>query len=156
MPYPQRKPATYQDIIDLPENLVGEIIDGELYVQPRPAPRHARPSSLLGGKLTGPFDEGTGGPGGWWILDEPELHLDRHIEVPDLAGWRRERMPKLPDTAWFELVPDWVCEVPSPGTARKDRAKKMPLYAAQGVSQDRRGGNEKGDGNRRRPHRLYS
>ena len=133
MALPLRKPATYQDIIDLPENLVGEIIDGEIYAQPRPAPRHARASSLLGGKLTGPYDEGLGGPGGWWILDEPELHLGPHVLVPDLAGWRRERMPKLPDSAWFELSPDWVCEVLSPGTAAKDRAKKMPRYAEEGV-----------------------
>lgn len=133
MAQPQLKPACYQDIIDLPEHIVGEIIDGELYVQPRPAPRHARATSLLGGKLTGPYDEGYGGPGGWWILDEPELHLGRNVLVPDLAGWRRERMPRLPDIAWFELAPDWACEVLSPGTARKDRAKKMPIYAKEGV-----------------------
>lgn len=133
MAVPRRRPATYQDILDLPEHLVGEIIDGELYTQPRPAPRHARASSSLGGKLTGPFDEGTDGPGGWWILDEPELHLGPHIQVPDIAGWRRERMPRLPDTAWFDLAPDWVCEVLSAGTAAKDRGKKMPVYAAHGV-----------------------
>ena len=85
---------------------------------------------MVGGKLMGPFDAGEGGPGGWWNLDEPELHLGPHILVPDLAGWRRERMPSLPDTAWFELAPDWACEVLSPGTARKDRVKKMPIYAA--------------------------
>jgi Uma2 family endonuclease len=129
----QRKPATYQDIIDLPEHLVGEIIDGELYTQPRPAPRHVRASSSLGDELVSPFDKGRGGPGGWWIFDEPELHLGPHIQVPDLAGWRRERMPSLPETAWFELPPDWICEVLSPKTAGKDRAKKMPIYAAQGV-----------------------
>lgn len=133
MAHPQPRSATYQDIVDLPEHLVGEIIAGELYTQPRPAPRHARASSVVGGKLTGPFDEGDGGPGGWWILDEPELHLGPHILVPDLAGWRRERMPRLPDTAWFELAPDWACEVLSPGTARKDRVKKMPIYAGTGV-----------------------
>lgn len=133
MPVPQRKSATYQDLIDLPENLVGEIIDGELHAQPRPAPRHARASSLLGGKLTGPYDEGSGGPGGWWILDEPELHLGPHILVPDLAGWRRERMPSLPETAYFTQAPDWVCEVLSPSTARVDRIDKLPIYAAEGV-----------------------
>jgi len=133
MALPLLKPASYQDIIDLPEHLVGEIIDGELYVQPRPAPRHAQSASSLGDELVSPFGKGRGGPGGWWILDEPELHLGTNVLVPDLAGWRRERMPKLPDTAWFELAPDWVCEVLSPGTAAKDRAKKMPLYAAEGV-----------------------
>ena len=133
MALPLRKPVSYQDIIDLPEHVVGEIIDGELYVQPRPAPRHAQTASSLGDELVSPFSKGRGGPGGWWILDEPELHLGPHVLVPDLAGWRRERMPKLPDTAWFELAPDWVCEVLSPGTAAKDRAKKMPHYAAEGV-----------------------
>lgn len=133
MAVPQYKLACYQDIIDLPENLVGEIIDGELYTQPRPAPRHARSSSSLGSELFGPYDRGKGGPGGWWILDEPEWHFGRQVLVPDLAGWRRERMPKLPDTAWFELAPDWLCEVLSPSTARKDRAKKMPIYAQEGV-----------------------
>jgi hypothetical protein len=100
MGHPVHHRASYEDIVNLPENLVGEIIAGELITHPRPAPRHARASSLLGGELTGPFDKGTGGPGGWWILDEPELHLDVHVLVPDLAGWRRERMPRLPDAAW--------------------------------------------------------
>lgn len=125
--------ARYEDLFDLPENLVGEIILGQLHTHPRPAPRHARAYASLGGSLWGPFDKGSGGPGGWWILDEPELHIDGHILVPDLAGWRRERMPTLPETAWFELTPDWVCEILSPGTARTDRVLKMPIYAAMGV-----------------------
>jgi Uma2 family endonuclease len=133
MAHPQPKPATYEDLLNLPEHLVGEIIDGELYTQPRPVPRHIRASSSLGDELVGPFDKGRDGPGGWWILDEPELHLGPNILVPDLAGWRRERMPKLPDTTWFELAPDWVCEVLLPSTAGKDRARKMPMYAANGV-----------------------
>ncbi len=125
--------ASYDDILALPENLVGEIIRGVLHTHPRPAPRHARVYSSLGGNLWNPFDKGSGGPGGWWILDEPELHLGENVLVPDLAGWRRERMPALPDTAWFELAPDWVCEILSPATARTDRVLKMPLYAQQGV-----------------------
>ncbi|EIC21246.1 Uma2 family endonuclease [Thiorhodovibrio frisius] len=125
--------ATYEDILDLPEHLVGEIIHGALITQPRPAPRHALASSSIGSDLLGPFQKGRGGPGGWWILDEPELHLGPHILVPDLAGWRRERLPGLPETAWFEMAPDWVCEVLSPGTARMDRADKLPIYALQGV-----------------------
>lgn len=133
MALPQHKPATYEDLLILPDSLIAEIIDGELYTQPRPGPRHARASSLLGGNLTSPFDEGRGGPGGWWILDEPELHLACDILVPDLAGWRRERLPKLPEGAFFELAPDWVCEVLSAGTARQDRVVKMPIYAKQGV-----------------------
>ncbi len=130
---PARKLATYEDLFDLPENLIGEIINGRLITQPRPAPRHARAHSCLGVRIGGPFDLGDGGPGGWWILDEPELHITGDILVPDLAGWRRERMPRLPDTAWFETVPDWVCEILSPSTARDDRAEKMPLYARMGV-----------------------
>ncbi|MDR2155648.1 MAG: Uma2 family endonuclease [Burkholderiaceae bacterium] len=125
--------TTYDDLCALPPNRVGEIVRGVLYSQPRPAPRHVRSSSMLGGKLIPRFDEGDGGPGGWWILDEPELHLDDDVLVPDLAGWRRERMPVLPDTAWFDLAPDWVCEILSPGTARLDRIEKMPIYAAAGV-----------------------
>ena len=126
--------ATYQDIEDLPSNMVGEIIHGILHAHPRPAPRHALSSSSLGVDISGPYQLGRGGPGGWWILDEPELHLGDDIFVPDLAGWKRERMPALPETAWFELEPDWICEVLSPSTARLDRAEKMPLYAHYGVS----------------------
>ncbi len=96
-------------------------------------PKHALAYSSLGDELVGPYHKGRGGPGGWWILDEPELHLDADILVPDLAGWRRERMPALPQSAWFELVPDWVCKILSPSTAREDRAVKMPIYAREGV-----------------------
>ncbi|MBN2679707.1 Uma2 family endonuclease [Acidithiobacillus montserratensis] len=126
--------ARYEDLFDLPENMVGEIIDGQLHTHPRPAPAHARACSALGVKVGNPFDQGTGGPGGWWILDEPELHLNADIFVPDLAGWRRERMPALPNIAWFEMAPDWVCEVLSPATARTDRALKLPRYATAGVA----------------------
>lgn len=134
MANPAVKFATYEDILDLPPNLVGEIIFGQLITHPRPAPRHARAGSSLGIRIGGRFDLGDGGPGGWWILDEPELHIGGHILVPDLAGWRRERMPRLPDTAWFECVPDWVCEILSPSTARIDRADKLPIYGNLGVS----------------------
>lgn len=133
---PSPTPATYQDIIDLPEHLVGEIVDGELIVSPRPTPRHARASSVAGMDLGSPFDRKPGdprGPGGWWIYDEPELHFGKRILVPDLAGWRRERMPSRPETAWFELPPDWVCEVVSPGTVRHDRVKKARIYLEEGV-----------------------
>jgi len=134
MPRPAQRRACYNDILDLPENRVGEILLGELHTHPRPAPRHARAYSALGYLIGGPFDGEIGGPGGWWIIDEPELHLGADILVPDLAGWRRERMPTLPETAWFGLPPDWVCEILSPSTASIDRAVKMPLYAREQVA----------------------
>lgn len=119
----------------VPEECVAEILDGELHVQPRPCVRHARAASRLGGDLSGFDREGTGGPGGWTILFEPALHLGQRPDrlVPDLAGWRRERMPKLPDTAAIELAPDWVCEVLSDRTERVDRTKKRRIYAREGV-----------------------
>lgn len=133
MPEPAPTPATYEDLLQVPDHLVAEIVDGELITSPRPASRHARTASGLGGKLIPPFDHGDDGPGGWWIIFEPELHLGRDILVPDLAGWRRERMPEYPDAAYFELAPDWVCEVVSPSTGRLDRVRKMPKCAGYGV-----------------------
>jgi Uma2 family endonuclease len=129
-----RRRATYEDLCAVPEHLVAELIGGDLYTSPRPALPHARASSSLGSLITGPFDFGRGGPGGWVILDEPELHLGRDVLVPDLAGWRRERMPKLPDGAAVDLAPDWVCEVQSPTTAAHDRVRKMPIYLRAGVT----------------------
>ena len=128
-----RTAATYEDLCRLPENVIGEIIDGDLVVSPRPAPRHAIATSYLGGELTGPYGRGRGGPGGWLILDEPELHLGGHVLVPDLAGWLRERMPTAPETAWFAVRPDWVCEVLSPSTAILDRTRKQDIYREQEV-----------------------
>lgn len=122
---PFDRPATYDDLAALPDTLVAEIVNGELHASPRPAPRHARAGSIVGGLLVPPFDRGHGGPGGWWILDEPELHLAQDVLVPDLAGWRRTRMPHLPETAYFPVAPDWICEVLSPSTAMLDRAKKL-------------------------------
>ena len=131
---PKSRPASYEDILRLPENVVGEIVDGELIVSPRPASRHALASSVIGAEVAGPFHRGRGGPGGWVILDEPELHLDTQVLVPDLAGWRRERMPTYPDVAWFSLAPDWVCEVLSPSTALIDRTRKQDIYREHGVA----------------------
>jgi Uma2 family endonuclease len=128
-----RRPATYQDVLDAPEHMVAELIRGALYLQPRPAPRHARSSSVLGGELVPPFDRGRGGPGGWWILDEPELHHGEDVLVPDVAGWRRERLPAFPTGPWLELAPDWVCEVLSPGTRRIDLTDKRDIYGLSGV-----------------------
>jgi Uma2 family endonuclease len=123
-----QKRATYDDLLKLPENMVGEIIDGELIVSPRPAFPHLLATSELGHDLISPFGRGRGGPGGWWIVDEPELHFGEDVVVPDLAGWRKERMPRYPRTAAVELPPDWVCEVISPSTARIDRTAKLRVY----------------------------
>ncbi len=129
-----RRPENlYEQLCALPSNKVGEIVAGELYASPRPAGPHARVASRLGGKLGGPFDEGNGGPGGWILLYEPELHLHGEVLVPDVAGWRRERMPFVEDTAAFELASDWVCEVLSPSTSTLDRTRKLPVYAREGV-----------------------
>jgi Uma2 family endonuclease len=118
-----------------PAECVAEILDGELFVQPRPRYRHARATSRLGGGLAGFDTEGAGGPGGWIILDEPELHLGPRPDkvVPDLAGWRRARMPELPDVGATDLAPDWVCEVISEGTEVIDRTRKRRIYAREGV-----------------------
>lgn len=128
------RPGTYQDILDAPENLVAELLSGELHLSPRPANRHSRASSRIGIGL-GPFDNDPGGddPGGWVILEKPELHLGADVLVPDLAGWRRERMPEIPDRVGFTLAPDWVCEVASPSTRRLDRMLKLPIYRAAQV-----------------------
>ncbi|MEM9432144.1 MAG: Uma2 family endonuclease, partial [Pseudomonadota bacterium] len=103
-----RPGATYQDVLDAPPHVVAELLDGRLHLQPRPTSFHTRAASVLGVEIAGPFDRGRGGPGGWWILDEPELHLGDDVLVPDLAGWRRERMPSYPDVPAFTLTPDWV------------------------------------------------
>jgi Uma2 family endonuclease len=130
---PTWKPATYEDLLQLPENQVGEIIDGDLYASPRPAVRHAKAASVLGMDLGGPFQRGRGGPGGWWIIDEPELHFGKDVLVPDLAGWKHERLPRLPDVPYFELAPNWICEVLSPSTAKLDLVRKLPRYARASI-----------------------
>jgi Uma2 family endonuclease len=132
MPAGKRR-SVYEAFLAAPKHLVAEIIGGELRTHPRPATPHARASTRLGMKLGGPFDLGEGGPGGWVVLDEPEVHLLGHILVPDLAAWRRERMPELPAAPFIELAPDWVCEVLSSSTEAEDRADKMPIYASADV-----------------------
>ncbi len=127
-----KRDATYEDLLAVPDHLIAEIIRGTLHTMPRPAGFHSMVSSSLGGELHG-FGRGRGGPGGWQLLDEPELHLGAEILVPDLAGWRKERMPQVPDVAYFTLAPDWVCEVLSPSTAAMDRAEKLPIYAEHQV-----------------------
>jgi Uma2 family endonuclease len=113
--------------------LVAEILDGELHTHPRPAGPQAEAASVLGMDIGGAFHRGRGGPGGWIILYGPELHLGDDILVPDIGGSRRERLPEVPDAAYFELAPDWACEVLSPGTALVDRRQKLPSYAREQV-----------------------
>lgn len=131
---PFDRPATYEDLERVPDIMVAEIVDGELHATPRPALRHAVAGSSLGVLIGAPYHHGRGGPGGWWILDEPELHFGKNVLVPDVAGWRRERMPSVPDTAYSTVSPDWICEVLSPSTASLDRAKKLAIYARERVA----------------------
>jgi Uma2 family endonuclease len=129
-----KKFATYEDLLKVPDHLIAEIIAGELLTSPRPGLKHARASSALGGEIFNPFDKGRDGPGGWWILDEPEVHLQGDILVPDLAGWKKELVPVLSTSKhYFEIAPQWVCEVLSPSTAGIDRVKKLPIYAREKV-----------------------
>ncbi|MEW5983659.1 MAG: Uma2 family endonuclease [Acidobacteriota bacterium] len=130
---PFDRPATYEDLERLPPNMVAEIVDGELHASPRPAAPHAVAGTFVGGLLSQAFHYGRGGPGGWVVLFEPELHLGADVLVPDVAGWRRSRMPAVPDVAYFALSPDWVCEVLSPSTAPLDRARKLTIYAREQV-----------------------
>jgi Uma2 family endonuclease len=130
---PVRRAATYEDLLAVPEPLVAEILFGELVTHPRPAPRHVRVASRLEMILGPAFDLGDDGPGGWVFFGEPELHLGEHIAVPALAAWRRERLADFPDTAWFGVAPDWVCEVLSPSTESYDRGDKRLIYAEAGV-----------------------
>ena len=130
---PVRRRATYEDLLELPDDVVGEILNGTLHAQPRPAPRYASAASRLGATVTAEFDDGFDRHGGWRILDEPELHLGDDVVVPDIAGWRHPKLAELPDTAWIEIAPDWACEVLSPSTAGRDRVVKQAIYAREGV-----------------------
>jgi len=126
---------TRADLEALPEDVVGEIIEGVLYTAPRPRAPHSNVESVLAGDLNAPFQRGRGGPGGWWILIEPGIELPGATEiVPDIAGWRRERLPELPREARIRVVPDWVCEILSPTTRRHDQLIKRPFYARAGVA----------------------
>jgi Uma2 family endonuclease len=130
---PAKGRATYADLEAVPPELVAEIIDGKLYTHPRPSPRHAAATNSLTDELTGPYQKGRGGPGGCVFFDEPELHLGPHVVVPDIAGWRRERLDTYPETNYFDLAPDWVCEVLSASTDRRDRTVKSRIYAEAGI-----------------------
>ena len=133
MASPARKPATYEDLLKLPDDRIGEIVDGNLYASPRPSASRSECAFELSLDLGTAFRRGRGGPGGWLFLFEPELRLLDDTLVPDLAGWRRERLPSVPDAPSVTLAPDWVCEILSPSTERTDRVKKLPAYARHGV-----------------------
>ena len=131
-----KRRATYQDLAKVPDTMVAELIDGELFATPRPATPHAHAAFALGGGLFGAFGRPPGdpaGPGGWWLLFEPELHLGPDVIVPDLAGWRRTRLPVLPNVSALTQAPDWACEVVSPSTGVIDRGRKMRVYAREQV-----------------------
>ncbi len=128
------RPATRADLDRLPENIVGEIIDGVLYTSPRPRPRHSFIEVRIGAALDESFQRRRGGPGGWWILIEPGLEIGGAAEVvPDLAGWRVQRLPQLPAESAITVVPDWVCEILSPSTHSHDQLVKRRFYARVGV-----------------------
>jgi Uma2 family endonuclease len=133
MSEPAGKKATYEDLYDVPENMTGEIIDGELIVTPKPAPKHTHVTTVLGAEIEPAYRRGRGGPGGWVFLAETEVRPGEDTVVPDLAGWRKERFPARIENNWVPVAPDWVCEVLSPGTVRNDKVRKMPLYARHGV-----------------------
>ena len=129
-----KRRATYEDVLAAPEHMLAEVIHGVLHLTPRPAKPHAAATSALGEELGPPFKRGRGGPGGWILLDEPELHLGTDVVVPDLGGWRRARMPVLTnDEPYFTLAPDWVCEVLSPRTTKVDLTEKLPIYARERI-----------------------
>lgn len=135
MAEPLRRPASWQDILDAPEGLKAEVIAGELLLHPRPRLEHGRSQAILSSHLSPPFDLGNGGPGGWWIVVEPDVLFGEHdIVSPDLAGWRRSTLPELPNEQPISTPPDWVCEVISPTSARRDRITKTSLYLTGGVS----------------------
>ena len=127
--------STLADLDALPTGIIGEIINGVLYTRTKPRARHQRTTRLIGGRIGDPFDDGIGGPGGWWIVTEPGIELPNTPEIsPDVAGWRRERMPELPADESIRVVPDWVCEILSKTTRRHDQLVKMPYYAKVGVA----------------------
>jgi Uma2 family endonuclease len=133
---PSMKPPTLEDLDALPPGIVGEIIEGVLYTMTKPRARHQRTGLEIGSGLLGPFDHGRNGPGGWWIIAEPGIELPNNTKEisPDVAGWRRERMPELPVDEPIRVVPDWVCEILSPTTRRHDLLVKLPYYARIGVA----------------------
>ena len=135
MPERPRRLATWDDLVRTPDDgRVYEVFDGEIEASPRPSPEHGRTQAVLSGKIGGPYDHDIGGPGGWWILIEPDVMLERHqIVVPDVVGWKRVRLPDLTAERPIATVPDWICEVISPSDRGRDRVRKADLYLRVGV-----------------------
>ena len=136
MPAAAPRLATYEDLLGLPDDTRGEILAGQVVLTPAPLPKHSKTQRALGRFIGGPFDDDDGfdGPGGWWIFIEVDIQLSTHDVVrPDLAGWRRARLPEPGEQRPIVVCPDWVCEVLSPSTAARDRVDKSQLYAAHGV-----------------------
>lgn len=130
---PFGRAATYKDLTQVPDHLIAELLDGDLWVSPRPAMRHQHVATMLTIELGPPFQHGKGGPGGWWLLYEPEVHLSDDVLVPDLAAWRLERLEKIRNEAYMTQAPHWVCEIVSPSTQTLDRGQKLRVYAREGV-----------------------
>jgi Uma2 family endonuclease len=129
----EKRVATYQDVLDAPEHMVAELIDGELFLSPRPGNPHGVVTSRLHGELYARFSGGGAGSNGWLFIVEPELHLGDRVLVPDIAGWRTSRLPTVPDAAYVTVAPDWICETASKSTEKLDRKRKLPIYASAGV-----------------------
>lgn len=124
--------ALWEHLAELPDDVVGEIVAGEIRTTPRPDPPHLRAAAGVGVFLGGAFGMGIGGPGGWVILAEPRIRFEDELRVPDIAGWRGERYAE-PERGPYTLPPDWICEILSPSTAAVDRGEKQPLYARSRV-----------------------
>jgi Uma2 family endonuclease len=132
-----RRPATAADLARLPEEVRGEIIDGELVEKAAPTAEHGTAQLAVGAQLFSAFHRraaGGGGPGGWWLMTEVEvLYQDDQLYRHDVVGWRRERMPAKPTGSPVPIRPDWVCEVLSPTNAGNDLVKKFRTLAKHGV-----------------------
>jgi Uma2 family endonuclease len=131
---PAKRHATYQDVIDAPEHMVAEILDGDLFLSPRPAMRHSFSTMCLGGILLTAFGKKKSRPGGWLFFVEPELHVGADVVVPDLAAWRRDSKVPPSKAVFAPSAPDWACEVLSRSTEKIDRTRKLRIYARERVS----------------------
>lgn len=132
-----RHTATTADLLAVPEpERFHEIVDGELVRKASPSGPHGRTQSRVAAKIGGPYDRrpGNRAPGGWWTVTAVEIELEAHqVYRPDVAGWRRERLPELPSKSPITVRPDWVCEVLSESNASNDLVKKMRGYHRAGL-----------------------